>query len=547
MEVSFLTVQNIFDTLPIGYYLGRRIETELSETNPSAYFNPAEDKIVVGAPIILNALKSITNTNIDVEAVVRGLLYHEISHVILTPPEMIKDFHEYADIINIFEDERIETILSKYFLRVNFKKNVILLNRYTAGQQPKDARQAFFFTVRYRTGNPRYVAEVQDIIDRYSNINASSRYDKYQNYCSAIIDLYKKIKRDWESNRANQTQQASNNNQSNSNQQTSNNQQSNNNQSSNSSSNNDSTLSGNTQLDGNDDNTNESSENNMNVGNGAGNDAGDSTCTNDAQTTEDKTAEEKAARDLAKQIEDNINSNKLSADDIKNIVNTAINTIINQYIDENLVMRLTEVIDKKLKTNKKNGSAINSYSGRFDVRAVAKRDDYKWWVQQNRAGHVRQFSKVHFNLIIDKSGSFCYNDTKMNTFIQSLNKINNKDFDYDIITVDTRIYEWTDTKRIFQSGGGTRLPLKIGEVLRKHTKPNANNYNIVLFDGDADPQTEPRKGNAFKFFDTPNTILVTDRENEKYIHKYNKMRKIITYNYCRDFIDAIIELLDRVI
>ena len=535
MDVSFLTIQNIFDTLPIGYYLGRRIETELSEITPTAFFDPAEDKIVVGTPIIQKALKSINNKNIDLEPIVRGLLYHEISHVILTPPEMIKDFYSYADIINIFEDERIETILSKYFLKVNFKKNVILLNEYTADQRPKDARQAFFFTVRYRIGNPKYVAKVQDIIDKYSTINASSRYDKYQDYCFDIIDLYEKIKRDWNSNSANQNQQASNSNQSNSNQQTSNNQQFNNNQSNNSSGNNNSASSSDNTA-----NNNKSSGNNTSTGNGAGNDADDS-------TNDDQTAEEKAAKELAKQIEDNINSNKLSADDIKDIVNTAINSIINKYIDENLITRLTEVINKKLKANKKNGSAINSYSGRFDVRAVAKRDDYKWWVQQNRAGHVRQFSKVHFNLFIDKSGSFSYNDTRMNTFIQSLNKINNKDFDYDIITVDTKIYEWPNTKQIFKSDGGTRLPLKIGEVLRKHTKHNANNYNIVLFDGDADPQKEPRKGNAFKFFDTPNTILITDYENEKYVRNYKKMRKIISHNYCHDFIDAIIELLDRVI
>lgn len=141
MNISTLTIKNIFDTLPVGYYLGRRIDVALNDGD-SAYFDPANDKIYVGAKIIQKAMTDIPDdSEFNLEEIIRGLLYHEISHVILTPAKLKLIEAEYAEIINIFEDERIETLLRKYYMSVNFKKNVILLNKYYKGMSPKNAKQ----------------------------------------------------------------------------------------------------------------------------------------------------------------------------------------------------------------------------------------------------------------------------------------------------------------------------------------------------------------------------------------------------------------------
>ena len=47
MDISYAYVKAIFDTLPIGYYLGRRIDVMLNESGDQAYFSPFEDKIII--------------------------------------------------------------------------------------------------------------------------------------------------------------------------------------------------------------------------------------------------------------------------------------------------------------------------------------------------------------------------------------------------------------------------------------------------------------------------------------------------------------------
>ena len=61
-----------------------------------------------------------------------------------------------------------------------------------------------------------------------------------------------------------------------------------------------------------------------------------------------------------------------------------------------------------------NGSAINAYSGVFDPRSVG-RQDYKYFIQKNRAGNVKRFSKIKLNLFIDDSGSFKDSENVVNS------------------------------------------------------------------------------------------------------------------------------------
>ena len=85
--VSFNLVKNIFDTLPIGYYLGRSIDVELSKTSTDSYFDPINDNIVISYEMINIATADfdIDVNDANIESIIRGLLYHEIAHVILTP------------------------------------------------------------------------------------------------------------------------------------------------------------------------------------------------------------------------------------------------------------------------------------------------------------------------------------------------------------------------------------------------------------------------------------------------------------------------------
>ena len=112
-NLEFNLVQEVLRTLPIGYYLGRNIEVELSHDDHS-YYMPDKDKIVIGYGSIKrsynmymsNASDMTEKYQFDLEELVRSILYHEISHVILTPARLKSmALSKYDDIINMPADE----------------------------------------------------------------------------------------------------------------------------------------------------------------------------------------------------------------------------------------------------------------------------------------------------------------------------------------------------------------------------------------------------------------------------------------------------------
>ena len=594
MIISYESVKHILDTLPIGYYLKRNIPVELSHGMDS-YYNPIADKITIGYGLIEQAYEKVIEGkyNVDTEEVIRGLLYHEISHVILTPNKLwdiggSRNHHK----INIFEDERIETVFAHRYMNTNFKKNIIFLTNYDGTEEPQTAEQAFYHVVRYHHGKKEFVDRVAKIIKRYANINRSygdedlhkyagywrrnndldNEIDELRAYVNAILGLYNDIAKDFEEEQENKKSQNGNSSEDN------NDQQSSDGQSGDNEENEDQQNSGNNKSKSNKSDDEDEEQQNQSSGNGDSDEDEDSESgdgDDDSESDGDSDSNDSSSSDTAsdkgggedsdddsdaptkrqhsltdKDVEDLIDTinTQLTEDQINAIIDKALKAVFEFYNDEELMGRLKKIIDEKLKEEDKNGAAISAYSGRFDPRACIRRDDYKWWSQQNVNGDIRRFSKVHFNLFIDNSGSFCENDTQMNTFIQALNKLRSRDFDFDVITINTRIVEWKDTTSTkFESDGGNRLTEEVGRVVRRHTQSQANNYNIILFDGDASPDKYSDGTTAFKYFDGPNTILVTDHQNEKYVKTSIRQAKVIvTADYCAEFIDTICKLLERV-
>lgn len=187
MKVTKEYVEGIFKTLPIGYYLGRDIPCELSEKDDTSYFSPTEQKIVVAYEQVAKACKH----NVDMETAVRSVLYHEISHAILTPQKM-----RVTDINNIFEDERIETLMSDTFMGVDFWQNRLGVNGFTSIDEIKNLpmktdMQKFYALVRFHIGPDNFLQEVQDIIKKYKDLcfNETVSY-KAGEYQWDILNLY---------------------------------------------------------------------------------------------------------------------------------------------------------------------------------------------------------------------------------------------------------------------------------------------------------------------------------------------------------------------
>lgn len=458
MEISKAEIEKILKTLPIGYYIKRNINTTLSDEDCS-YYDIMNDKIIISYPQLRQTFSHIQTCN-DVESYVRCMLYHETSHAFLTPRRL-----NARNITNIFEDERIETILKHYYKNVDFKNFVKVVNNFNY-EPPKTADELFYQIVRFRVGPKKFLDRVTDIINDYYNLNPLSDYVyNYENdirclYCDVVNYFSNTYKNNDLTNNYNKLKNQ---------------------------------------------NQNQNQDDNQNMSNNLDNN-------NSIQIEEDNTDIDNDSLD--------IQPNEIITNFIDKFNSTKIENDINQ------------ILSSYKTATKNNGSAINAYSGQFNPRSVI-RDDYKYFVQQNRIGHVKAFSKLHLNLFIDCSSSFIHNDITVNKILKALSKFErqNRNFSFDLIScgVGQRLRKHSD--RVQESNGGTGLTSDIFEQFKRLQFTDAQNMNIVLYDGDmflAFSGYEKRlQYNNIKAFDTSNTTLIVDSSNNYYTKNLSRCKVTI--------------------
>lgn len=455
--VSKIKVQNILSTLPIGYYVGRNVPVELVDGDKS-YYMLVDDKICIGYDMMARVLDEIDSSNEDD---IRAVLYHELSHAILTPKCI-----ECEDIYNIFEDERIETILSKYYLNVDFKSFVKKLNGFDGTFDPKSAKEAFYSIVRFRTGPKYLVDEVDRLIHSYRRLNSSSRNTYSYEY--EIDKFYEEVEK-WFGKHSKESSSKKH-------------------------------------------------------------DSSDSPDSSDASSMID----DSIVTDEKSDISDDICAKDL------------VRRVANKYVDVKLIDKVNQILQRLSASNKHNGSAINSYSGKFDYRSVV-RDDYKYFVQKNRLGNAKRFGKIHMNLFIDESGSFCDSDDTINSLMHALAifEKKNPDFSFDLIScgMGERIRDKND--RLQRSNGGNALTDEIHDIFKKMQFNDQKNINIVCFDGDAFSDCPANKN--FSAFNHSNCIIISDYSNQSKINRDAKSAKrIFTPKYTEQLIDNVLKSLQSV-
>ena len=543
MTITYPIVKAIFDTLPIGYYLGRAIDCELSAKADNSFFNFESDKIIISYKMIADAATELPETVSaeELEQLVRGLLYHEVSHVILSPRNL-----RVTSALNIVEDERIESICRNLYLNTDFYDNIIKLNHFK-GESATSADEAFYHLVRFHVGDAKWLKRCRNLLKEYADLTMKSSYSYCEDYEYDVNKFYREFIKWWNEEAEKSASKADD--------------------TSDDSEESKEDSTGNGSKSASEESSEETNSTMMSAGSATSNDEmtseDDFTAKSESEMAETTASLEETENDEetssasslttstpahGKPVE--INDMGIDFEEFKGIVNNTLNT----YYDASLISTLTTIITRAMKKNKRNGSAINAYSGKLNVRAVANRDDYRWWVQQNRAGHVRHNSNVHFNLFIDNSGSFYRNDEAMNKFIKALDKVEKStpSFDFDVITINTRVVEWPNHNQIFESDGGNKLLPEIKDVIKKHQKAQATNYNIVLFDGDAHSDDtygygRPTANDPFKFFNLPNTIIISDDDNKGYMDavRMTQAKVRYTYRYCEEFISIICNLLEK--
>ncbi len=515
MNITKETAQSILQTLPIGYYLKRNVEVELSETANTSYIDLQTERITIAMNNFHKAHKSVASDE-QLEETVRAILYHELSHALLTPKKL-----NVTNIMNIFEDERIETLLKNFYINVDFKQNISkIVNINTLSDM--EPMNLFFKIVRFRQGPKHLVDRVSAIIKKRMNINSETTAELWR-YEYDVERLYKDVKHYAEQLKREHIEKLK--------------------------------REHDTQLKKDEDKheTNKQSEEQTDKSNET-EDEVEKVLVNHNGETKDK---ELSDIETDSEIYTETDENELSEKELDELTDKLISTL-NKSMDNSetkqYIKELTPII-KQARTQQSNtDSAINAYSGVFDPRAVMN-NDYRYFVQKNRTGHLKQFSKIRLNLYIDRSGSFCYSQDTVNAFLNALSKLEKEitDFEFNVVTIGEGEIVHDKNNRQIECDGGNALTTEIFEIMKHLTCTDCTLYNIVLFDGYAFSHDVPyaiRKMSSvsnFKVFNSSNTYIISDYNNERVISKYAPLAKTtFTKNYAKDFKQQILNILQNV-
>lgn len=513
MEISFAKCESILNTLPIGYYAGRRVQTSLEEDVQYSCYSPMEDKIIISYPQLNKALEKMPEGG-DVESRVRAMIYHEVSHAILTPEYIIKwcsGDEEQLNVINIFEDERIESVLRNYYLNVDFRQQIYDI--CGGPKEPQDSIGAFFNAVRFGVAPEHYLKEINELIQQYSNMHRNSDDHTAYHYVWDVWTLYKRMRSDFKTNPENyKPQNASGEGQ------------------------------GATQpndLKGSPQDTENNGDGQPQMGQFGEGSESDEQKNTMAQIIGD------ADRELQKELKD-IQNMFASGFDIESRLKQGQREQLHE------LQKTAETIIGNFNKKNSGGSGVNAYSGVFNPRAVVRKD-YRYFERAMAIQGNNKFGTCHLNLFIDCSGSFQPSEALINGVLTVLSEIErkNRNFSLDVVFCGEGVYKCKNVReRNIKCSGGNDLPDDMKDVFMKLQKQNTYNYNIVLFDGDAfsDYWANDKKSRCtrvFSTFDYKATTLITDSDNTKYMGRdgFHTAKVVVTDQYTDELIQHITKAL----
>lgn len=190
MKMTIPLAKKYVASCPISFYLHRKMKIELDPVGSASSYYPYEDRIKISFSQLEKEIEGISDDEAD--TMIRSNVYHEVSHALLTPKDLLHFYDaEDAQIMNIFEDERIETIAQSVFYNVNFKKSIKHLLRNLKDMPPTEVAY-FFLVVRLDKGKQEDVDMKNKIIDSFSKMTRETD-DSYalRKYVETVQNFYK--------------------------------------------------------------------------------------------------------------------------------------------------------------------------------------------------------------------------------------------------------------------------------------------------------------------------------------------------------------------
>ena len=477
----------IADALPIGIYAKRRIRCSLREDENTSFYSPMTDEIIISYPQITGALK-MTPEDEDKEVAIRSMLYHEVSHAILTGWN-----GRVTDQFNIFEDERIETVLNDFYLDVDFAKQVYRINGIQSNddlEAPKDAMGAFYQLVRFHKGDADLLDRVKKLLVKYAPLSKTIQSlpsgEGWWDYNREINDLFNEVKKRFGEPPVNEDDGCESKDK---------------------------------------DGKGEKDKSGMTDGDGK-------KVAIDVKDAIKKALEAGADGDMLEILKEMNSLEKVFSDGVA------------PAYDDDLYKKFDVIISN---FNKKNnsGASLTGYSGVFNPRS-AGREDYRYFDRKATVNGTNKFGTFHLNLFLDNSGSFCDNAPIVNAVLGALVRLEkvNRNFSFDVVHCGVGEELITDKAKIgLTCDDGTKLDYDAIELYRKLQKPSTYNYNIVLYDGSC---YDRRYNDAFKAFNHSNTTIISDISNREEIERYApNAKQIITKRYTENLLNNIVDTLTR--
>lgn len=534
MKPSVGYCQDVLKTLPVGYYLGHPVSLRLDPAGDSTYIELDCERVTVSYNNICTALTNAPD-DIDPEPIIRALLYHEISHALLTPRCLLSsasrtlinkccsrykngaDKAEYIcdhihDIINIFEDERIETTCRDYYMNVDFKRLLVLLNGDPKDFINRDPIGKFFALVRYRIGPKEQLETVSDIIKQF--YGETYMMQSCEIYAKSIIKLFASMLPSdfqYQHNHNKQDNTAAQDAQDNSSMQ-----------------------------DAQDNDSAQDAQKNGSAQNDQNDDAKDQS--SHAPLTDDQIDA------IAQAIEEKLTACQITIE--KSKIKEVFKKLSTNDEAAAIRAQFERVVQMALNKHKAQSSGSLGYSGRIDPRSVANKD-YKWFAKKSQGSSVKRFSKIQFNLFCDNSGSFCWSRLKMNAVILALKELAaaNHDIQVKVIHCGSGITVPDQESPWLRCRDGSFFSGNLPKIYKEAQQPNATNINMVVFDGEFRTQPDITKDKAFGTFNHPNCIIVSDTDNEDDFNNYapQARKTFITDCYADTFIKQLIDQVGRML
>lgn len=534
----------IIATIPLSYYTTTNELSLTLDTRKQTSCICFNDKtIYIAFKNIKSAVDNLTATPSDreLEEIIRGLVYHEVSHALLTDAERIKDARKTglqyynATLQNILEDERIETLLEHYYLRTNFKKNKRLILTAPSVEDMKKDFNAFVFGVARCDLMSEYYHYIKEFINKTKARPSAYRY--YNNITDTLYLLYTewlKLKDQEQEQEEDQEQEENNEEQ----------------QPQEDAQEGDQEDEEPTEVDTTPSDSEEEEEQEEEK---EEEEEEETTSTTTEEQEQELTEEERQA------IKETIKSAILGArlNEVRKDFYTPLDrsTLDNSLYnaDAELKRKLIEIVARSGGLGQAKHYNGGGYAGQFNFRnylhdQARPQQTYRWFNTSTKKQNQATSKARKLNILLDNSGSFARNDQKASEILKALAELEEiTNFEFRLFIHDNKLQEVKGTHRVSFSntcdGGNDCFCYDHDAELEEITKENT----IFLIDGLLCYSSGfERYAHNLRKLNNSKVIMILDdcTENHELFKDFNSCEKIYTRDYCGELSHNILKAFE---